>query len=338
MRHVDETPRPQSRSTDTAPSSDGRLPNLLLAGIGKAGTTSLFWHLSQHPDVCASRVKEPRYFLSLSEHDADASGVLAPVEPYMALFDRCQSERYAMDGTPHYFHGGRRLIDGIKRELPDPRVVLTLRDPADRVWSVFTFAKGRMQIPADMTFEAYLERSEALYNADAPRPPKADRPYWSVRGGVYADYLPAWLDAFGDDRLRIVFFERFARDAPGTVRDLCAWLGVDTAAVDSFDFSVENRSGGFRSGALHRVALAANREGGPLRNRRRLKGPLRSVYQALNGRSRRDRMPAEARAHLDELFAPSNAAVASMLAERGYTDLPPWLRRSASSPATAEPA
>jgi hypothetical protein len=46
-------------------------------------------------------------------------------------------------------------------------------------------------------------------------------------------------------------------------------------------------------------------------------------------------MPAEARQHLDELFAPSNEAVAHMLAERGYADLPPWLRRSASS---AEPA
>ena len=99
-----------------------RLPNLLLAGIGKAGTTSLFWHLSQHPDICASRVKEPRYFLALSENDEDAEGVPAPLETYTALFDRCGSRRYAMEATPHYFHGGARLIDGLKRTLPDPRI------------------------------------------------------------------------------------------------------------------------------------------------------------------------------------------------------------------------
>ena len=303
----------------------GRLPNLLLAGIGKAGTTSLFWHLSQHPDICASRVKEPRYFLALSENDEDAEGVPAPLETYTALFDRCGSRRYAMEATPHYFHGGGRLIDGLKRTLPDPRIVLTLRDPVDRVWSVFTFAKGRMRLPAEMTFEEYLGECEQLYRTDAPRPRTA-RAYWSIRGGVYADFLPVWFDSFSDERLRILFFEPFVRDVAGSVRDLCTWLDIDTSCVDSFTLSAENRSGGYRSRLLHRVALAANREGA-LRNRRRLKGPLRRVYQAVNGKMPGDRMPPAARARLEEMFAPSNAVVSALLSERGYTDLPEWLRR-----------
>ncbi len=37
-----------------------RLPNLITPGVGKAGTTSLFWYLSQHPEICPSGVKEPR--------------------------------------------------------------------------------------------------------------------------------------------------------------------------------------------------------------------------------------------------------------------------------------
>ena len=316
----------------------GRLPNLVLGGIGKAGTTSLFWHLSQHADICPSRVKEPRYFLPMSENDAIGDGTLAPIDGYAALFDRCHSARYAMDGTPHYFHGGRRLVDSIRGTLPDPCVVLTLRDPADRVWSVFSFAKGMMQLPADMPFESFLERCETLYRNDEPRPAE-HRAFWSIRGGVYADYLPAWLEGFGNDRLRIVFFDDFARDATATVRDLCAWLDIDTACVDGFDFSVENRSAGYRNRVLHRLALAANTER-LLRNQRRLKAPLRHIYERINGRPRVERMPADARAHLEELFAPSNAAVAAMLTARGYPDLPTWLARFGSErtpSATASP-
>jgi hypothetical protein len=303
---------------------------LLLAGVGKAGTTSLFWHLSQHPDICSSRVKEPRYFLPLSEHDVDLGDVPA-IADYAALFDRCRSERYAMEATPHYFHGGRRLIDGIKSTLPDPHIVLTLRDPVERVWSVYRFAKGNMQLPPEMTFEEYLLACERSHR-DGERRPSTGRAYWSIRGSVYADFLPAWLQSFGDDRLRIVFFDRFAADPAATIRDLCVWLGIDTGPVDSFDFSVENRSTGYRIRILHRVALAANAEH-LLRNRRRLKEPLRRVYQSLNGRRHAEPMPPAVRHRLEELFASSNAVVAETLSERGYRDLPSWLL----TPGTAEP-
>jgi len=315
-------PEPQG-SVASSTRLAGRLPNLVLGGVGKAGTTSLFWHLSQHPDICPSRVKEPRYFLALSSNDEVGTGTLPPLEGYAALFDRCGPERFAMDGTPHYFHGGRRLIDGMRRTLPDPRVVLTLRDPVDRVWSVFSFAKGMLQLPSEMTFDEYLDRCMALQRNHAPRPATA-RAYWSIRGGVYADFLPDWLEAFDEDRLQVVLFDRFAKDNRGTVRDLCAWLGIDTACVDRFDLSVENRSAGYRNRIVHRIALAANSER-LLRDHRRLKAPLRRAYEAINGKARREKMPVEARARLRELFGPSNAAVAEMLRERGATDLPGWL-------------
>jgi hypothetical protein len=324
------------RPATTSPATTGALPNLLLAGIGKAGTSSLFWYLSQHPDICASRVKEPRYFLALSENDEDANGIPAPLETYTTLFNRCGSQRFAMEATPHYFHGGRRLIDGIKQTLPDPRVVLTLRDPVDRAWSVFTFSKGRLRLPAEMTFDEYLDECEQLYRTNALRP-RTDRAYWSIRGGIYADFLPVWLDSFSEERLRIVFFERFVRDVAGSVRELCAWLDIDTSCVDSFTLSAENKSSGYRSRLLHRAALAANRDGA-LRNRRRLKGPLRRVYQAVNGKTQRDQMPAAARTRLENLFAPSNAAVASQLLKRGYTDLPVWLRAPQPSDHDPDPA
>ena len=103
--------------------------NLILAGVGKAGTTSLYWYLSQHPDICASPVKETRYFLPLSEVE-QGNEQLAPIDTYEAYFRGCGGERYRMEATPHYFHGGARLAQGVSSVCPDARVVLTLEGPS----------------------------------------------------------------------------------------------------------------------------------------------------------------------------------------------------------------
>ncbi len=268
-------------------------------------------------------MKEPRYFLSLSEADTDATGSLGPAGDYLRLFEKCAFERFRMEGTPHYFHGGERLVDGIRRILPDPRVVLTLRDPVLRTWSVYRAAKSIMQIPSDLSFERYVDRCERLYREDAMRTPD-NRPYWSIRGAIYADYLPVWLDSFAEDRLRILFFEQVVASPPDAVAETCRWLGLDEGCVAGFSFSVENRTLAFRSKALQRVALIANRQG-LLRDRRRLKAPFRAVYQALNMHAERDEMPRETRARLEALFAEPNARLADLLGDRGYRRLPAWL-------------
>jgi hypothetical protein len=151
-----------------------------------------------------------------------------------------------------------------------------------------------------------------------------NRPYWSIRGAIYADYLPAWFDGFSGDRLRILFFEDLAAAPPAIVAETCRWLDIDDDPVSGFRFSVENRTLAFRSKALHRVALLANRPG-MLRDRRRLKAPMRAVYRALNMRAAQREMSPEARARLEALFAEPNARLASLLQRRGLRRLPSWL-------------
>ena len=146
---ADESPVRETRGTE------GRLPNLVIAGVPKAGTTSLFSYLAQHPEVCGSDVKEPRYFNPLR-----LGGELGPIEEYTAHFAHCAGQRYAMEASPGYFYGGRTLARGLLEALPDPRVVLILRAPGERCWSWFRFVKTRLHIPKDMSFDVYLDRCE----------------------------------------------------------------------------------------------------------------------------------------------------------------------------------
>lgn len=302
--------------------TQNRLPNLIIAGLGKAGTTSLFWYLSQHPDICASKVKEIRYFLPLTEGD----GILRPLDEYARHFDHCGSEAFRLEASPQYFHGGKPIIDAIRRTLDHARIIVILRDPVQRLWSTYRFVKSRMgPVPASLTFDEYVARCEKVRENRQPLS-RENAPYWTLSGGFYVEHLDQWLDAFGDD-IRILFFESMVADPPSMVGDVCRWLGIDDRCVESFNYSQENRTIEFRSKTLQRIALALNSER-LLGSRRVLKAPLRGIYYAVNKRRQQERMAEGTKLRLQQIFADGNAALATDLRERGYTDLPAWLSGS----------
>jgi Sulfotransferase family len=295
----------------------GRLPNLIAPGVGKAGTTSLFWYLSQHPDICPSDVKEPRYFAPIVFGEPPG-----PVADYARHFEACGDERYVMEASPQYFHGGPPMIEAITRTLGSPRVLVVLRDPVARVWSSYRFAKARLRLPAAATFEGYLSACEEVLAEQPPRT-RENRPFWTLAGSFYVRYLRDWVDAFGED-LRVVFFEHLAENPQRQVRELCAWLDIDTEVVGSFDYAVENRTVMVRNRALQRVALALNREGG-LRSQRWVKRPLRRLYYAVNRSRREGRMPPQIQHRLEETVRETNEELATELRRLGYERLPAWL-------------
>jgi hypothetical protein len=303
-------------------SDTSKVANLLLAGVGRAGTTSLFWYLSQHPDICPSSSKEPRYFLPLSEADEDVSGALPPIEEYERCFTQCSGQRYRMEASPGYFHGGPRLVAGVKAALDRPRIVLALRDPVARVWSIYRYARSHLLLPEHVTFEGYVQKCEEVYEEGRLRP-KVGQAYWSIRASHYIDYVTDWLEAFGND-VRLVFFEDLVADPHSVVEQLCRWLEIDRASVKGFDYSVENRSMRYRSRALQRLALAVNSERF-FRKHRRLKERFRRLYFAINERAGKDAMPSPVRRKLQARFAPANRALAVELTRRGYRGFPAWL-------------
>jgi hypothetical protein len=309
-------------------SEDIPLPNLVLPGPGRAGTTSLFWYLAQHPEICHSSIKETLYFTSLSETEEGASGRLPPASEYREYFHRYAGQRYLMEASPRYFQGGRRLVSALTSMLPDVSVLVTLRDPVSRTWSMYRYARSHGFIPAEQTFDEYVDRCEALFRSGELQS-AVNRPYWSTRASRYADHLPPWLEHLPLARVHVVFFEDMVADVPGTLERLCDWLEIDSGHVGDWDLSVRNTSGDVRSPALHRVARIANHER-LLRNHQRLKAPLRRAYYAVNQGGHADAMPESARHRLEEIFREPNGRLRRQLAARGYRAVPSWL--AAQSP------
>lgn len=289
--------------------------NAIIAGVNKAGTTSLFVTLGEHPDIATSSVKETRYFLPVRWNRP-----LTSRAEYEAYWETAGDAPVRLEATPAYFPGGPALVAAVREVCGTPKIVVVLRDPVTRLLSFFRFQKARMRIPEAMTLDEYLARADALTDADFADP--ANEVWFGARGGHYADYLPDWTDAFGDDVL-VVFFEDLV-DRPDTVVGTVAhFLGVDPAPVTGRGLHSENRTTGFRSGWLQRLALRGNDRLEPfLRRHHGLKRRLRSLYLRLNGRS----LAADEvdRAALARRFAEPNARLAAQLRARGVT-LPTWL-------------
>jgi hypothetical protein len=297
---------------------DGRLPNLVIAGVSKAGTTSLFHYLGQHPDICTSDVKELRYFTPLRY-----GGTLDPVQSYAGHFKGCEQSRYAVEATPGYFYGGGPVARALNETCPGVRVVLSFRAPVDRCWSWYGFVKSRLRIPKDMTFEEYVDRCEELHRAGVDGEVE-HQPYWGLGAGCYDRWLGEWVGEFGS-RLRVVFFDDLAKEPATVVAELCDWLDLDTTPVGGFTFSVDNKTHLYRNKQLQAVAVSVNRRTERLfHNRQGLKRALRRGYYAVNRAPAGPRMDPATRRRLLEFYEPHNAGLAAQLEPLGLALPPSW--------------
>jgi hypothetical protein len=302
-----------------------RLPNLLVAGVPKAGTTSLFYYLGQHPDICASRAKGVRYFKPL----ANQGGSLPDQETYARFFSHCREERYRMEATPGYSFGGTNMLLAIQTTLDDPRIVISLREPVQRLWSAYTFQRTKANLPGVDSFEEYLaacDRQRARGKTIV-----VGGHFNGVSISMYAEYLESWFATFGD-AVKIVFAERMFSDPPGVVTDLCRFLQIDAAVAASFAYAVRNKTAHAKNLSVSHRAHALKKTTDKLLQRAPgLKERLRSAYESFNTTTHPpEQLHPETRSRLDQLFSASNAEVADILLSRGYRSLPEWLQSARS--------
>ncbi len=293
------------------------LPNFVIAGVNKAGTTSLFMYLKAHPDVRASIVKETCYFLP-----ARYGQPVPPLKEYEKFFEPAET-RYLMEGTPGYFYGGRRLAQHIQQSLDRPKILIMFREPIGRLFSFYKFMKSRQQIDPKVNFADYVRMCEAC--PPDQRVLQENNYLWGIEGGFYDQYLPDWVDVFGPD-LKVIFFDDLMKSPLGCMHDICAWLGIDGDWYDTFQFETENRSVSYRSGGLQKLALKLN-DSAELFWRRYpgLKHSLRSMYYKINGQEFDDTIQPDVRLHLEQVFRPHNQRLLEQLSALGFVNLPAWL-------------
>jgi hypothetical protein len=295
-----------------------RPTDVLIAGVNKAGTTSLFVSLSEHPRVAPSAVKETRFFMPVRYGKA-----IPPPDVYDSYFTVAPGTRVRLEATPSHFYGGEPVARAIDEMLPGARIVVVLREPVARTISFFQYQKTRLRIPSDLPIEEYLAHADTLTDADFQDP--ANERYFAVEGSRYADFLPGWLQVFGSDRLRIIDFDDLTRDPGKVLRDAATWMGVDPLLLPVDALSSENRTMAYKSRRMQRVALSVNdRFERVFRRYPNVKRWMRGAYFKLNGQAPGNRIGDEVRVELAVRFRAPNQVLADQLRAAGFS-LPAWV-------------
>jgi hypothetical protein len=293
----------------------------IIAGVNKAGTTSLFVSLSTHPDVAPSSIKETRFFLPARYGES-----LPPAAEWDAYFADAGDRPVHLEATPSYFYGGAAVAEAMRTRLVDPHALVVLREPVSRAISFFTYQKIRLRFPADYPIADYLAAADRLAPADFQDPD--NEKYMAFRGGCYAEFLPGWLDVLGNDHVRIVDFDQLVRDQVTALHDTARWLGLDPARFPADALSSENRTTGYRSQGFQRVALAGNDKlERVLRRHPDVKRKLRAFYYRLNGRPTEEHIPDSVLEQLAARYEEPNRRLAQLLDTAGIP-LPGWLAAS----------
>lgn len=277
----------------------GALPNLVVIGGLKCGTTSLHHYLNLHPQIAMSRPKELNFFVS------ELNWELGP-EWYASHFDRAAAVRG--ETSPHYTNLPRfaGVAERMREVLGDrARVVYMVRDPIDRMLSHYLHNVGGGY--EDRPLEVALADEGSAY----------------VARSRYAMQLEPYLDAFGADRVLVLTREELGVERAATVRLVFEFCGVDPG-FRSKQFEREWETGSGKSGGGFRILDRAVRLPGLRtvdRNFDRLPESLRwlverVVHDPETGAAPKPRLDESLRARLTARFRADGARLEELTGRR----------------------
>lgn len=182
-----------------------RLPEFLIIGAMKAGTTTLWDNLARHPRVYLPQVKEPHSLL------APDAAEPAAVRRYSLLFASARRDQICGEASTGYSklprsriavtHAQRILGSGL-------RLIYMVRDPVARALSHHAHLVTSNEASADFE-QAVAAHPEIL------------------EYGLYAKQLAPWLEAYGAGRIRVVRLEELRDHRVAVLNDLCDFLGIE---------------------------------------------------------------------------------------------------------------
>lgn len=296
-------------------SESSSLPNVIIAGVNRAGTTSLFEYVGQHPSVGRSKVKETCYFLPLRSGEN-----LEPISNYQAQFDHVVDQQVRIEATPGYFYGERPLVVKLEKTLGDElRVIVIFRNPVQRLLSAFKSMKTGVQIPKEMTLKEYVQ------TCISEKQSGENEHYRRIEEGRYAKYVDPWINTFGD-RIRFLFTEHLHERPRSVLREVFSFVGVSPSYASEVRLTRENQSMDYRSVWVQRLAIAINLAGERFwRAFPGVKRTLRSAYYWINGAPFAEEYNPDTIARLERLYRPHNRTLRRRLNDHGDYEFPDWL-------------
>lgn len=204
------------------------IPNFLIVGAAKSGTTTINYYLDKHEEVFMTEPKEPKFFsykYSKYTGPGDSSftekRAVKSLENYYNLFSNSNGKKCIGEASVDNLFYCSKVIPDIKKELNDPKIVIFLRHPVDRAVSAYShlIRDGREELSFNEALEKEEERLQEGYEF-----------IWGYKeGGLYYKQVKEYLDNFS--KVKVYLFDDLISDPQNILDDLTSFLGISKTSV-----------------------------------------------------------------------------------------------------------
>jgi|GEM_PF-1480149 len=292
------------------------LPNFILVGAARAGSTFLYNTLIQHPDVFLPPRKELQYFSAKLEARQHLAQPFDAVE-YARFFAAGAGKKAVGEMSPNYMYTewSARMIASALSEV---KLLFVLRDPVERAYSHYWHNIGRSykhirKRKETLSFEQALDReAERLRNGSYE-----DRLFYSYQDrGFYMPQIARFVERFPREQMRFILFDELQRDPVSVIDELCDFLGIERMALgelpDKHHATIPKYLALHR--ALTRMRMRAVNAPPPFSKvSRRAARVLKKIIWSLPRTTEYPPMRPETETRLRALFRESNAELAAFL-------------------------
>lgn len=173
--------------------------NFIFIGPQRTGTTWIYQHLLEHPDLCFPKsVKETMFFDRNYEKGLDW---------YKWHFSECHSDQRCGEVAPSYFKSDK-VPGRIKKYFPNSKIIISLRDPVEKARSLFQHHYQKGRVPASFS-KAIKVRTDILTS------------------GYYKDHLLRWFNHFKEEQILVISMRGIKNNPEQLLEQLCDFLQID---------------------------------------------------------------------------------------------------------------
>lgn len=188
------------------------LPNFIICGAAKAGTTALYKFLREHPDVYMPERKEPQFFYN---HNSYRRGIKSFSKSY---FDNWNGQKGI--GTTCTEYLWRAVVpERIKQHLPNVKLIFLLRNPIDRIYSHYNFCVRKGYKNPLEEFSCEIRRKGSTFNTEM------------IYRGMYHVHIKRYERYFSRDQIKVVLYKNFKKKPKKTIKNIYNFIGVSNKFI-----------------------------------------------------------------------------------------------------------
>ena len=207
------------------------LPNAYIIGVQKAGTTTLFDWIGQHPNVYVNPASKDYPFFCSDE------AFLKGVESFSKYFSSVNNEKIILGASANDLYIPQAAFR-IHKVIPSAKIIVILRDPVFRAFSAYRYAVER-SIEKRTFQQAVEDEINGMIYAD----PFENRQKSYLLHGLYSEQLERIFTLFSKEQILILQFGDLISNPESTMRKVFNFLGIDEDFLPTFNKINETRGG-----------------------------------------------------------------------------------------------